>query len=343
MSTDRLPVQLRLGLVKPPQPIIDGDYEFSALPEVSSLAAIYYIITEIKTHYTSNIPVSLASIPSDPTLHLLSHHLHQIQTSIPKYLIFLPQSPYTFTPSDDIRFAQQIGALPYGCLSGLSQLNLAYHAATCLITRPTLYLSTLPLSTLPTLLQPLSTTILINTWTQSLTAALTITTVARFFFTASTNPLVPPTLRTNTTPYKFTAVSLFESAVVQWFCVCRMHASNQAVVFGGFAVERVLGNMRDLGGWVRGFMEGGGDEALQPLVDVLEGMMGEVEGVLRGRGRGEDGVRDLVTGRRVGESGLEGVESVEVGMRVLSIGGDVGVEEIVLADPKVFLGLLGLE
>ncbi|ORY29926.1 hypothetical protein BCR33DRAFT_857535 [Rhizoclosmatium globosum] len=106
-----------------------------------------------------------------------------------------------------------------------------------------------------------------------------------------------------------------------------MHASNQAAVFGGFAVERVLGNMRDLGGWVRGFMEGGGDEALQPLVDVLEGMIGEVERVVRGRGRGED----------------EGVESVEVGMRVLSIGGDVGVEEIVLADPKVFLGLLGLE
>ncbi|ORY52452.1 hypothetical protein BCR33DRAFT_318185 [Rhizoclosmatium globosum] len=194
-----------------------GDQDVIA---VCFLAGILDVIHEIKLHQSME-PTSVPSILSCCTCDSIRPHLNSVRAQIPGNLILstpeeVDQFIITSAASSDDFVSITLDTL---------SVSLVYNSALCLLTRPTMYLTAFLALDSPILINnPSFISKLLVVLTENLTAALTIAQINThsIHFSPSTDLLHDGSLAKKLwVENAFACFNLFEAAICIWFMTCK--------------------------------------------------------------------------------------------------------------------------
>ncbi|ORY39089.1 hypothetical protein BCR33DRAFT_720338 [Rhizoclosmatium globosum] len=323
-----------LTKVKGPQQVY-APHPVFAMEAVHIDCALFSLIYEIKRAYATPPVGTVQELIQSMETFGLSTRLATVHHSIPVDYFLLSTSPSRLTRPDMDRFIDQIkNARP---VASILSLNLALLTSISVLHRPVLFLTSLPCCH-PLILDDATRAVLTQCIQACVTSAYRIINLFLFSHDILKGVINPTTPLSTDVMASFHVsggeFAVMEAMIVLWFVTCRMEGSWWPFVDvelrTGYQVLRgaflKLGDMQRERG-----VEASG--IIAPLVRCVEAMVREMDAVNGwvGGGSGSGGIGDEV-------------DSVELGMKVMSIGGDEhNVKESFVADPWGYLGLLGME
>ncbi|KAI9325231.1 hypothetical protein BDR26DRAFT_925249 [Obelidium mucronatum] len=312
MSNDYIVTSMKVGLVRPPRGISDSSYEFTELPEISSLASIYHLITTIKRFYANSIPDSISEMLYSITSVELMDQCVKVHSEIPEYLLLLLENPWSLSSPQKARLCCQISKIPYACLPGTSQLNFAYYASLCIINRPKLYLSAFLSSSTQLLQNQELKAVLLGSWRQAIHSASSILLLLNFFWETqrSDNDGVANGLSPEHRDF-------LEPSTIY------LVANQTAESVQAWVLRFVKESLQSIHSNVLLFCPNHRDEMLVPLITCVEFMIREMH-MLSSVEEScvVEQTRNVITGNDIHSR----IQSIECGMRVMSLGAG-GVQE----------------
>ncbi|KAJ3014454.1 UNVERIFIED_CONTAM: hypothetical protein HDU68_000278 [Siphonaria sp. JEL0065] len=311
--------------IKEPSAVNDPYPIFGELSILKPLCELYSAIVAIKNHFLV-APSSINNLLYSDSLSSLRLRLQQVHAKMPTDCLLHTTSPESLTPSDKARFIIQQNTLVKAAKDYNFSFNTAILSSICLLNRPILFLSKQKCCR-PMFIGTDVQNVISGAINQSLDAAHRILNIMAFF--------EDPDCFQDSTPYVNSYHSLLEAMIVFWFTICRMDSVWWAVLGRKrhdwvSLKERLLQAVDYVSRLDKESVERGVG-AVPPVLTIMKEMLKDIE---------EQEVAFAQGGNSAGRQD-EGVSSVTLGMKIVSLDGSEN--EVVTAEPKAFLGLLGME